>query len=146
MGQAQRGDRRALFIAPSLVSVERWTVERLDQDAGMARIESVPIKAEHRTGDLLSRLERGGLEPDMDNLSLWAVDRARVRKMTVAVLRKKLGLQAGERETLNENMVFWVVRRTDGKGVERVYHATRAARQAAKQLYRLVVRREGRRS
>lgn len=126
-------------------SVERWTVERLDRDAGMARIESVPMRLDRITEELLEALSEKGVEVGMDQLSLWDVSRAQIRPMPIERLAGELGVRPDEMETLSENMVFWVFR-GNAKEPERVIHATRAARQISKDLYREVARREGRKS
>ena len=119
-------------------SIERWTLERLDRDAGMARIESVPMRSDCLTAELLDALSEKGLEKGMDQLSLWDVVNARIRRMPIGRLSKKLGIRPDEREALSENMVFWVLSPAGARKTEQVFHATRAARETTKDLYRKV--------
>jgi hypothetical protein len=125
------------------VSIERWTVERLDRDAGMARIESVPMKSGCLSAELLGSLFEKGLEKGMDQMSLWDVTRARVQRMPIGRLSKKLGIRPEEMKTLSENMVFWVLSPAGDKKTEKVFHATPAARETAKELYGKVAQRKG---
>jgi hypothetical protein len=124
-------------------TVERWTIERLDRDAGMVRIETVPMRSEHLTEELVEGLSEQGLAAGMDRLHLWDVSRARTQRMSVGSFAAKLGLRRHEDDTLSENMVFWILRRKGQREPERVFHATRAAREVTKDLYRQVTRREG---
>ncbi|MEJ2720575.1 MAG: hypothetical protein P8181_05470 [bacterium] len=124
-------------------TLERWTVDRLDEDAGMARIEAVPIRPEKLTDELLDTLSEKGLEIGLDDLTLWDANRARIERVRVNQLETKLNLRSGEKKTLSENMVFWVVRPVGAEKKEHVYHATRAARKIAKDYYQKVYRREG---
>lgn len=124
-------------------SIERWTVERLDRDAGMARIESVPMRSEY-SGELFGVLLERGVEVGMDRLALWDAGKAQIRPLSIERLVGELGLRPGEEETLSENMVFWVLRSAEGEP-DRVVHATQAARQVSKVLYRAAARRERRR-
>jgi len=129
--------------APPMPSVERWTVERLDRDAGAARVEVVPIKKEFLTGELLDTLRSKGLEPDMDRLSMWDTGRVRIRRMSVTSLARKLDLRPDEKAILSENMVFWLLRpRKDAKEIA-AFHATQAARKTSKELYRKAAYGEG---
>jgi hypothetical protein len=122
------------LLAEEWVTIERWTIERFDQDAGMARIEIVPIHPEYQA-DLLKRLKaKKGLVAGIDNLSCWNVQRARVRRMTIRGLAKKIFGAARQRE-LSENMVFWAFIPKNRKKSSRVLHATRAARKLSKQVY-----------
>lgn len=126
-------------------SIERWTVERLDREAGMARIEAVPMRSDSITEELLTALSEEGVKVGMDRLSLWDVGRAQIRPMRISSLMRVLGLRDSEKEALSENMVFWVLRGLE-KGSDRVVPATKAARQTAKDFYRLVTRKERRKS
>ena len=123
-------------------SIERWTIERLDLDVGMARIESVPMRSDRVTPELLEILSKTGLKEEMDQLSLWNVKRARTKRMPISRLIRKLNARDSETKALSENMVFWIVRSENMKTHERVFHATQAARQLSKELYRKVARRE----
>lgn len=134
---------RARQPAARQALVERWTVERLDRDAGMVRIESVPIKSDRLSREVLEMLSDKRLEVGMDRLSLWDIGRARILRMSIESLADKLSLRSNEIETLSENMVFWVLHPPSDAETERVFHATRAARQAAKEIYLKVSRREG---
>ena len=128
------------------VSIERWTVERLDWDAGMARIEIVPMQPRHLTDALMKKLSQKGLETGIDSLSLWDLERARVKRMTLRNLKKTIGVRSSEIKKLDENMVFWALYSEGDKKAQRILHATRAARQVSKDLYKMVTRNEGGRS
>jgi hypothetical protein len=134
----QHGQRSPVYI-------ERWTVERLDRDVDLARIESVPMRSEFITAEFANALIKTGVEPGMDRLSHWDLDRARIRRMSRKRLAGELGLRPNEIEALSENMVFWILG-DDPDKPPRVIHATRAARETAKDLYREATRREEGRS
>lgn len=127
-------------------SIERWTVERLDWDAGMARIEIVPMQPRHLTDALMKKLSQKGLETGIDSLSLWDLERARVKRMTLRNLKRTIGVRSSEIKKLDENMVFWALYSEGDKKAQRILHATRAARQVSKDLYKMVTRNEGGRS
>jgi hypothetical protein len=123
--------------------LERWTIERLDRDAGMARVEKVPMVKSRMTMDMLDTLATSGVTPGMDNIRFWDVKRLRIQRMPAVKLASLFGARDDEKDTLSENMVFWVVR-TPGRGApEQIYHATRAARDSVKHLYRQVVKHQG---
>lgn len=125
-------------VAPSkraAWAIERWAVERVDRDAGMARIESVPMHSSRITAERVKSLEAQGLEKELDHLDLWDVNSIRIRRMSLATLRRILGVRSDEKEVLSENMVFWLMHRGDAKKPEHVFHATIAARKSAKDLY-----------
>ena len=124
-------------------SIERWTVERLDWDAGMARIEIVPMQPGNLTNALINRLSQKGLETDIDRLSLWDLERARVKRMTLRNLAGRIGVRSSEIKTLDENMVFWALYPEGDNKAQHILHATRAARKVAKDLYKKVTRNEG---
>lgn len=126
-------------------SIERWTVERLDRDLEMARIEVVPMRSEYVTTQLAEALIETGVEVGMDHLSRWSVESARIRRMSIKRLVTELGLRTDERVALSENMVFWILSSAPEER-RHVIHATRAAREIARDLYREVARREERRS
>jgi hypothetical protein len=123
--------------------IERWTVERLDHDAGMARIEAVPMRSKHVTPALLDHLAQEGLDGGMDDLSLWEVDSIRTLRMPIRRLSNTLGLRSEEEETLSENMVFWVIVPGRGKKPTRVFHATSLSRKVSNDLYNRVFNRKG---
>ena len=127
-------------------SIERWTVERLDWDAGMARIEIVPMQPRHLTDALMKKLSQKGIETGIDNLSLWDLERARVKRMTLRNLKRMIGVRSSEIKTLDENMVFWALYPEGDKKAQHILHATRAARQVSKDLYEKVTRSERGRS
>jgi len=123
-------------------SLERWTIERLDRDAGMARIESVPIRPDRLNKELLHRLSERDPDVEMDQLSFWDIPRARIRRMSIDDVAAKIGVLPDEKDALSENMVFYILRRGRVKKPEQAYHATYVARQTTKQLYSKVTRRE----
>lgn len=129
-------------IGSGLAAVERWTVERLDRDAGMVRIEAVPMRPDKVTQVLLDALADRGLLESMDDLTLWEARKAKMKPMRLATLVRKLALRKKEEEKLSENMVFWVIRDEKAKK-EQVFHATPSARKASKDLYHKVARTEG---
>ena len=137
--QTTNGDRPG--TASQWSSIERWTVERLDRDAGMARIETVPMRSESITEELLTVLLEEGVKVGMDQLSLWDVGQAQIQPMSIDRLTLVLGLRDDEKEALSENMVFWILRGLQ-ENPDRVIPATKAARQTAKDFYRLVTRKE----
>jgi len=130
----KKSKKRSLAVAQES-GVERWTVERLDKDAGMSRIEVVPMRAEHTTDELLDTLLDKGAVPGMDRLSLWDAGRIRNVPTPIAALAELLDLRRDELAALSENMVFWVVR---FRGAVHIIHATSAARRIIKTLYREV--------
>ncbi len=123
-------------------SIERWAIERVDRDAGMTRIECVPMRSEY-VGSFTDVLLDTGVGAGMDLLSYWDLEHARIRPMPIGEVAAELGLRDHERDTLSENMVFWVVR-SAAREPRHVIHATRAARETAKELYSQVTRREER--
>lgn len=134
--KAKRGSTRRK------ASIERWTLERFDRDTGMVRIESVPMRSDCLTAGLLKTLSAKGIDKGMDQLHLWNGGRARIRRMQIRRLYKKLGLRPKEREALSKNMVFWILKPADATKSEQVFHATLAAREAAKALYGKVVQKK----
>ncbi len=129
--------------AVGAVAVERWTVERLDRDAEMVRIEVVPMRPDKVTQSLLGQLAGKGLLEGMDDLSLWDARKAKVKGMKLQALVKKLGFRKDEVEKLSENMVFWVIRSGEKGKADQVFHATPAARKTSSDLYHKVTRTEG---
>lgn len=123
-------------------SIERWTIDRLDRDARMARIETVPMRSDRLTYELLEALEKKGVQVGMDHVDLWDIENAETVQMSIEELGGQLGVRSNEMETLSENMVFWNLR-GELEERNRVLHATQAARQLAKELYREVTRKEG---
>jgi hypothetical protein len=65
------------------LSIERWTVERLDPDAGMVRIESVPMRSEFLTQKFLAEVSKEDFEPGEDDLSFWDTGRAKIRRISI---------------------------------------------------------------
>ena len=122
--------------------IERWAIERLDRDAGMGRLESAPMKPECLTSKLFTALDEKGLEVGMDTLSLWDITHTKTRRMSINRLAGLLGVRRSEIDTLSENMVFWMLYRGRTRKPERVLHATQAARQATKEIYRKVTQSE----
>ncbi|MEE9542922.1 MAG: hypothetical protein V3V95_03980 [Thermodesulfobacteriota bacterium] len=123
-------------------SIERWTIERLDEETGSLRVETVPMKEEfldYNMDCLLGTDLRSGVTVGMDYLALWDTVLRKTRSMKVGSLVKLLKLKAKEKKILSENMVFWVVIKAGGKEPLYVYHATQAAREAAKNIYNKVV-------
>ncbi len=117
------------------VSIERWTVERLDHDAGLARVETVPMKTEYVTQAFLDHLVQEGLAGEMEDLSLWEVNSLRMLRLPIRRLLGTLGMRPEEAETLSENMVFWMIVPGRGKTPVSIYHATGLARKVSNDLY-----------
>lgn len=118
------------------VRIERWTLERFDRDTGMVRIEIVPMRPDALTEKLFKRLQTNGLETGMDKLSLWDIRRIRIQRMSMGRFTGMIGVRNEEKDALSENMVFWVILLDKHKKKMQVYHATRAARENTKELYR----------
>ena len=126
-----------------LASIERWTIERIDRDTGMARLESVPMRDEYATRKLVSTISKNGLDSDADNIEFWNTKKAGIKQMKLNSLIKLLNLRQNEEKALKENMVFWAIRYSDKKKPEKMFHATTAARQLSKKLYQKVTHTEG---
>jgi hypothetical protein len=109
----------------------------------MVRVESVPMRSDCLSEELIDTLIEKGLEVGMDQLSLWDIGLSRIRRITVGRFAAELGVRPDEKAALSENMVFWILRFTGAKKPERVFHATQPARQIAKDLYYQVAHREG---
>jgi predicted metalloprotease len=126
-----------------LPGLSRWTIDRLDRDAGMARIEKVPMLRIKQNVKHLEKIALKGTEPELDELEYWDVQARTIERLPISRLYKKLGLREDERETLSENMVFWVLDPDIRKKEPVVYHSTRSARSLSKTLYRQVTGRRG---
>ena len=116
--------------------LERWTVDRIDEEAGVVRLEKVRMPQR-----VLERVVKdkvaGGLF-EKDDLELWKEGDERSEAMTRDGFLKRLGLKLMDKETLAENMVFLVLMSVKGK-VLAVYHVTQAARELSRELYEAVV-------
>ena len=88
-------------------------------------------------GRFTETLLEKGVEIGMDRLKYWDAAKARIDRMETEELVAKLGLRGEEPAALSENMVFWVVEAVAEKA-RRVIHATRPARETAKDLYKEV--------
>jgi hypothetical protein len=121
--------------SPSSLSLERWTIERLDRDAGMARIETVPARSGPESEKLKETLIKQNSTLEMDPLSVWDARRLQSKSMLIARLRKILKVSSSKGESLAENMVFYILHRGKAVKPEHVYHVTQAARATAKQLH-----------
>ena len=115
--------------------IHRWTIDRLDKQADVVRIEQVRMKAAKAAQMASSDLDEARRN-EVDELSWWDTRHARLALMTPGELRDLLGLEPDA--ALAENMVFWLLLQRDLGGTPRVFHATRAARQLAKRLYEAV--------
>ena len=103
----------------------------------------MPMKSEKLTGRFVERLLNEGLAAEMDKLSLWNIKRARIQRLNIRSLLRKIGFRADEKEMLSENMVFWAVLPSGKRTPESLFHATRAARLLSKKIYSKVNMREG---
>lgn len=119
-----------------LAGLSRWTIDRLDRDAGMARIEKVPLRRGRNDEKALEAFAAREAEPGLDRLDDWDLEGASMERLPIARLCDELGLRGDEREALSENMVFWVLLSPGLRGEPpAVYHATRPARSLSKTLY-----------
>ncbi|UCG61635.1 MAG: hypothetical protein JSV52_15210 [Candidatus Zixiibacteriota bacterium] len=140
MTNVKKGDRRS---KGGPATIERWTIERIDPDAGMARVESVPMLADRVTKGLLESLHKSGVSEEADTPDLWDSGKIKMKNMTTKSLIRQLMLRKDEEELLSENMVFWIIRPGGKALTDRVYHATQAARFTSRNLYKKVTRTEG---
>lgn len=111
--------------------LERWTIEKVDEEAGVVRIERVKMYRklyEEQFKDKLSKSAGSG----PDNLSLWDISTDLSITMPIEKLRKKLAMR--KNEAIWENMVFWVLIKGEDS-VMQVYPATQAARELVRDLY-----------
>jgi len=107
--------------------VQRLTVERLDKEAEVVRVESVPLSGKYTTEKFTKELA----QKEIEELSWWDADSEKSEMYRIKELREKLGLR--EDEELSENMVFWIIKQS-GKPLM-VFHATQPARMLSKKLY-----------
>lgn len=110
--------------------VERITVERFDVEADTVRLEIVPL-AKKLT---LEFFEKNILPVNTDNLDWWDTQHRANEILSAQAAKTKLSLKP--QEPLTENMVFWALSQ-DGK-YTKIYHATQAARNLAKELYKSI--------
>jgi hypothetical protein len=106
---------------------QRWTLERIDADADVARIEIVRPRREYDTKEFAERLAASAEE----NLEWWDVEKAKTALGSLNWLRSSLRLE--KQQPIAEGMVFWVVKK--GNRVTKVIHATQAARELSKRMY-----------
>jgi len=116
-------------------SIERWAVERLDRESGMARIESTPMRPEKLTDRLMKMLAKKGVEPGEDKISCWNLKKVKIKRLQIKRLARKIGFRDEEIGIIMENQVFWALFSKGEKKPDRVLHATRAARKESKKLY-----------
>ncbi len=110
--------------------IERITVERYDMEADTVRLEVVPLSKTYN----LEFFEKNILTVNVDNLVWWDTQNRDNEILSSKDARNKLSLKA--EDPLTENMVFWAVSQ-DGK-YQKIYHATQAARNLAKDLYKTI--------
>lgn len=111
--------------------LERWTIEKVDEEAGVVRIERVKMHGklyEEKFKNKLSKSAGSG----SDNLSLWDISTDLSVTMPLEKLRKKLAMR--KNEAIWENMVFWILIKGEDS-VMQVYPATQAARELVRDLY-----------
>jgi hypothetical protein len=106
---------------------KRWTLDRIDADADVVRVEIVPARSEYDTKGFAEELAASAEEI----LGWWDVEKAKTGFGSVNWLRSNLLLD--KKQPLAEGMVFWVVKK--GNRVTKVIHATQAARELSKQMY-----------
>lgn len=126
------------FINPP--RIERWTIDRLDRETKIARIEVVPMLSEETPIGLMNIVSETGLEINVDDLSRWDLAHVHFIHISIKKLTEKLGIQQDEAEVLSENMVFWVIFRQNLVEPDSIFHATPAARKIAKNLYHDVLK------
>ena len=115
--------------------VWRYAVERLDYEDSVVRLECVPLAEEIEVKHFVERMAK----EEKERLEWWDTKRAESRVLSIKGCRRYLHLESQE---LVENMVFWVLLK--GRKVERVIHATQAARELSAELYsHLVPRPQG---
>lgn len=119
-------------IKSKMVSIERWTIDRLDRESNTARIERVPLNPEFKSE--FTKLINAKKLPRFDNLSWWKTDKYKVKILSIRSLTRKLQLKDDEK--LSENMVFWLIGDLSGKTPSRVIHATHMARELTKEIYK----------
>ena len=111
---------------------QRWTLDRIDLDAEVVRVEIAPLRKEFDANGFAERLETSAEEI----LEWWDVEKAKTEFGSLKWIRSRLQLK-GDR-TLAEGMVFWVVKR--GNKIMKVIHATQAARNLSKRMYSRLTR------
>jgi hypothetical protein len=115
-----------------LHAVERWTIDRLDRDAGVARLEKVQMIKRY-IQEFISLINNAD-ETTAEKLEWWDSKKAIATFIPIAELMDILKLK--DDETLNENMVFWILKGDFG---QKIIHATNQARNLAGELYRKVL-------
>ncbi len=124
-------EKKILEIQP-IDSIERWTIDRLDRDAGVARLEKVPLAKEF--SDEFVSMIAAKADITTERLEWWDSSQTTVEYISIAELKDFLTLETDV--TLNENMVFWILK----IGSElTIIHATNQARSLAGELYRKVM-------
>jgi hypothetical protein len=106
---------------------QRWTLDRIDIDADVVRVEIVPLRKEFDKKGFAKRLAASVEE----TLRWWDIEKAKTEFGPVEWLRASLLLD--RKQPLAEGMVFWVIKK--GKKVTKVIHATQAARELSKRMY-----------
>jgi len=117
--------------------VQRWVVDRLDYESDFARVEIALLSEEFDSERFLKSLTKK--IPQSEKLSWWNLNEISTKTLSIGRLRKQLSLQKSA--PLSGNMVFWVVTKSKPRKIIRVYHATAAARELAKTLYKSVAER-----
>jgi hypothetical protein len=123
--------------AKGIRMLERWTVDRIDEEVGVVRIERVRMPQEV-LGKVIKDSEVASSLFEKDDLDLWKDGAETSEAMTRDVFLKRLSLELKDKEALAENMVFLVLMDTKGK-VLAVYHVTQAARELSRELYEAVI-------
>jgi hypothetical protein len=116
-------------------AIERWALERIDQDAGAVRIEVVPMVSDRITSAYVNSLVKEGLKEGMDAIEIWDTDATEIRHMKLKQLFALLGVRSDEKDAVSENMVFWILHKGNAMKPEHVLHATVAARESIKAEY-----------
>lgn len=106
--------------------VWRYTVERLDIEDNIIRLEQVPLAKEIEVKYFLDRIAK----EEKEELEWWDTKLTKSRVFSIDECRKFLRLESQE---LVENMVFWILLK--GRKVKQVIHATQATRKLSTELY-----------
>jgi len=115
--------------------VKRLTIERLDQEEGVVRVEQVPLSGKYSTAQFIKELA----QKEKEELDWWDIDHEETITDEIEAFSEKLGLRK-EDEKLEENMVFWKVE-LPGKKTQ-IFHATQPARELSRNLYTKLTERQ----
>lgn len=133
----RRARRPAGLIAPGF-RLARLTIDRLDAESGLIKVEVLLARPDLVTDTLIAKIA----DAKADDLSYW--DRSsrqtvftKVKKLS-ALLQPDGPAEDGEKLELAENMVFMHIEpgASERFAAGKTYNATSVARQLAKTLYK----------